>query len=49
MPTAAAVKEVYGVAKAQGKGDLDYAAVITFLEEVAGVTVRETAGKGLDI
>ncbi|HEV2492577.1 MAG TPA: NAD(P)-dependent oxidoreductase [Terriglobia bacterium] len=40
MPTAAAVKEVYGVAKAQGKGELDYAAVITFLEEVAGVKVR---------
>ncbi len=40
MPTAAAVKEVYGAAKAQGKGDLDYAAVITLLEEVAGVKVR---------
>jgi len=40
MPTAAAVKEVYGVAKAQGKGDLDYAAVITFLEELAAVKVR---------
>lgn len=44
MPAAAAVKEVYGVAKAQGKGDLDYAAVITFLEDVAGVKVRETSG-----
>ena len=42
MPAAAAVKEVYGTAKAQGKGDLDYAAVITFLEEVAGVKVRTT-------
>ncbi|HZP02985.1 MAG TPA: NAD(P)-dependent oxidoreductase [Terriglobia bacterium] len=40
MPTTAAVKEVYGVAKAQGKGDLDYAAVITYLEEVAGAKVR---------
>ncbi len=40
MPTAAAAKEVYGAAKAQGKGDLDYAAVITFLEELAGVKVR---------
>lgn len=40
MPTAAAVKEVYGAAKAQGKGDLDYAAVITYLEELAGVKVR---------
>ena len=40
MPTLAAVKEVYGAAKAQGKGDLDYAAVITFLEELAGVKVR---------
>jgi 3-hydroxyisobutyrate dehydrogenase-like beta-hydroxyacid dehydrogenase len=41
MPTAAAVKEVYGAAKAQGKGDLDYAAVVTFLEELAKVQVRE--------
>ncbi len=40
MPTAAVVKEVYSAAKAQGKGDLDYAAVITFLEELAGVKVR---------
>jgi 3-hydroxyisobutyrate dehydrogenase-like beta-hydroxyacid dehydrogenase len=40
LPTTAAVKEVYGVAKAQGKGDLDYAAVITYLEEVAGAKVR---------
>ncbi len=43
MPAAAAVKEVYGAAKAQGKGDLDYAAVITFLEELAGVKVRATS------
>lgn len=42
MPAAAAVKEVYGTAKAQGKGDLDYAAVVTFLEETAGVKVRTT-------
>ncbi len=40
MPAAAAVKEVYGAARAQGKGDLDYAAVITFLEDLAGVKVR---------
>jgi 3-hydroxyisobutyrate dehydrogenase len=40
MPAAAAVKEVYGAAKAQGKGDLDYAAVITTLEEWAGTKVR---------
>ena len=40
MPAAAAVKEVYGTAKAQGKGDLDYAAVVTFLEETAGIKVR---------
>jgi 3-hydroxyisobutyrate dehydrogenase-like beta-hydroxyacid dehydrogenase len=39
MPTLAAVKEVYGACKAQGKGDLDYAAVVTFLEELAGVKV----------
>jgi 3-hydroxyisobutyrate dehydrogenase len=40
MPAAAAVKEVYGAARAQGKGDLDYAAVITFLEGLAGIEVR---------
>ena len=40
MPVTAAVKEVYGAAKAQGKGDLDYVAVITFFEEMAGVKVR---------
>jgi 3-hydroxyisobutyrate dehydrogenase-like beta-hydroxyacid dehydrogenase len=40
MPTLASVKEVYGAAKAQGKGELDYAAVMTFLEELAGVKVR---------
>jgi 3-hydroxyisobutyrate dehydrogenase-like beta-hydroxyacid dehydrogenase len=40
MPTLAAVKEVYSAAKAQGKGNLDYAAVITFLEDLAGVKVR---------
>jgi 3-hydroxyisobutyrate dehydrogenase-like beta-hydroxyacid dehydrogenase len=40
MPVTAAVKEVYGAARAQGKGDLDYAAVITFFEEMAGVKVR---------
>ncbi len=43
MPVSAAVKEVYASARAQGKGDLDYAAVITFLEELAGVKVRTTA------
>lgn len=42
MPVTAAVKEVYAAARAQGKGDLDYAAVITFLEELAGVKVRST-------
>src|SRR5260370_10972244 len=47
MPIAAAVKEVYAAAKAQGKGDLDYAAVITFLEELAGVKVgAATAAAG---
>jgi len=40
MPVLAAVKEVYMAAKAQGKGDLDYAAVVTVLEEFAGVKVR---------
>ena len=41
MPATAAVKEVYGAARAQGQGDQDYAAVITFLEGLAGVEVRE--------
>ena len=45
MPVTAAVKEVYASARAQGKGDLDYAAVITFLEELAGVKVRSTEEK----
>jgi len=45
MPVSAAVKEVYAAARAQGKGDLDYAAVITFLEELAGVKVRSTKDK----
>jgi len=40
MPTTAAVKETYAAAKAQGKGNLDYAAVVTFLEDLAGVKVR---------
>jgi hypothetical protein len=34
------VKEVYMAAKAQGKGNQDYVAVVTFLEELAGVKVR---------
>ncbi len=46
MPAAAAVKEVYGATKAQGKGDLDYAAVVTFLEELAGVKVRADTEQG---
>lgn len=45
MPVTAAVKEVYGSAKAQGKGDLDYAAVVTFLEELAKVQVRDGESK----
>jgi len=40
MPTLAAVKEVYMAAKAQGKGDQDYSAIVTVLEELAGVKVR---------
>lgn len=47
MPTAAAVKEVYGAAKAKGRGEMDYAAVITFLEEIAGVEVRTQASAGV--
>jgi 3-hydroxyisobutyrate dehydrogenase/2-hydroxy-3-oxopropionate reductase len=42
MPATATVKETYGLAKAQGKGDLDYAAVITLFEEASGVKVRTT-------
>ena len=45
MPVTAAVKEVYGAARAQGKGELDYAAVVTFLEELAGIQVRSTEEK----
>jgi len=40
MPVLGAVKEVYMAARAQGKGEQDYAAVITVLEELAGVQVR---------
>jgi 3-hydroxyisobutyrate dehydrogenase/2-hydroxy-3-oxopropionate reductase len=40
LPVLAAAKEVYMAAKAQGKGDQDYAAIVTFLEELAGVKVR---------
>lgn len=40
MPVLAAAKEVYMAAKAQGKGEQDYAAIVTFLEELAGVKVR---------
>ena len=40
MPVLAAVKEVYMTAKAQGKGEQDYAAIVTVLEEFAGVKVR---------
>jgi 3-hydroxyisobutyrate dehydrogenase-like beta-hydroxyacid dehydrogenase len=43
MPAAAVVKEIYGAAKAQGKGEMDYASVITFFEEIAGVKVRSDA------
>ncbi|MGH9397545.1 MAG: NAD(P)-dependent oxidoreductase [Terriglobia bacterium] len=43
MPTAAAAKEVYGAAKAKGQGEMDYAAVITVLEDIAGVKVRTAA------
>ena len=43
MPIAAAVKEVYGAVRAKGKGDLDYAAVITLFEELAGANVRAEA------
>jgi len=40
MPVLAAAKEVYMAAKGQGKGDQDYAAIVTVLEELAGVKVR---------
>jgi len=40
MPVLAAAKEVYSAAKASGKGELDYAAIITYLEDLAGVKVR---------
>lgn len=44
MPAAAAVKEVYGAAKATGKAEMDYIAVVEFLEDIAGVKVRTAAG-----
>lgn len=44
MPAAAAVKEIYGAAKAEGRGEMDYAAVVTVLEDIAGVKVRTAAG-----
>jgi 3-hydroxyisobutyrate dehydrogenase-like beta-hydroxyacid dehydrogenase len=40
MPAASIVKEMYGAAKAKGKGEMDYAAVVTLFEEIAGVQVR---------
>ena len=40
MPVLAAAKEVYMAAKARGKGDQDYAAIVTLLEDLAGVKVR---------
>jgi len=40
MPAAAAVKEIYGAVKAQGKGEMDYAVVVTLFEEITGVKVR---------
>ena len=40
MPTAAAVKEVFGAGRAQGKGELDIGAVITVLEDLTGEKVR---------
>lgn len=39
-PTAAAVRETYQLARAQGKGEQDIAAVITALEDLAGVKVE---------
>lgn len=43
MPATSAVKEVYGAARALGRGEEDYAAVVTFLEHLAGVKVRTTS------
>ena len=40
MPTAAAVKEVFGAGRAQGEGELDIGAVITVLEDLTGEKVR---------
>jgi hypothetical protein len=37
--------DCFAAARAQGKGDLDYAAVITFLEELAGTKVRAQDAK----
>jgi 2-hydroxy-3-oxopropionate reductase len=39
-PLAAAVREVYALARAAGKGDEDIGAVITTLEELVGVEIK---------
>jgi 3-hydroxyisobutyrate dehydrogenase-like beta-hydroxyacid dehydrogenase len=39
-PTAAAVREVYALARAAGKGDLDIAAVLTVFEQLTQTEVR---------
>jgi len=40
LPLTAACRELFGFARAAGRGDLDCRAVITALEDVCGVTVR---------
>jgi len=39
-PLAAAVREVYALARAAGKGEQDIGAVITTLEDLVGVQIR---------
>lgn len=40
LPVTAIVGEIFGAAKAKGKADYDFSAVITLLEEMAGVEVK---------
>jgi len=43
LPTIAAARELYVAAQARGYGEQDYSAVVRYLEELAGIEVRERA------
>ncbi|MFQ5839433.1 MAG: NAD(P)-dependent oxidoreductase [Candidatus Methylomirabilales bacterium] len=40
LPTTALIHQIYGAARAAGKGELNFSAVMTLWEEIAGVKVR---------